>query len=300
MTEYFSMARLRAWLVGGVFAVLALPPLQAVADAGALRARHAELGEQLRNNSYQRAMFIDSAATDNALQGDVYAVLDHPFSKVSQALKDPAQWCDILILPFNTKYCHAQEGPGQHRLLVRIGRKSDQPVEQAYRLDFAHLTVAASSDYLESRLMAREGPIGTRDYRIVVSAIPLDANRSFLHLRYAYGFGMAGRLAMQAYLATAGADKIGFTVTGRDASGKPEYIRGVRGAVERNAMRYYLAIDAHLESLDAPREQQVEKRIQSWFSATERHARQLHEMDRSTYAAMKRAEYERQQTAQIQ
>jgi hypothetical protein len=196
---------------------------------------------------------------------------------------------------------HAQEGAGgADRLLVRIGRKSDQPVEQAYRLDFALQTVTASSDYLESRLLAREGPLGTRDYRIVVSAIPLDAGRSFLHLRYSYGFGVAGRLAMQAYLATAGSDKVGFTVTGRDANGKPEYIRGVRGAVERNAMRYYLAIDAHLDSLDAPREQQVEKRIQSWFSATERYARQLHEMDRSTYAAMKRQEYERQQTAQIQ
>jgi hypothetical protein len=36
--------------------------------------------------------------------------------------------------------------------------------------------------------------------------------------------------------------------------------------------------------------------LQSWFSATERYARQLHEMDRAQYIAMKRAEDLRQQT----
>ena len=104
-------------------------------------------------------------------------------------------------------------------------------------------------------------------------------------------------LAMQAYLATAGADKVGFTVIGKDGNGQPIYRGGVRGAVERNAMRYYLAIDAYLASLQAPADQQPEKRIQAWFNATERYARQLHEMDRGTYVAMKRGEYARQQAA---
>jgi len=70
---------------------------------------------------------------------------------------------------------------------------------------------------------------------------------------------------------------------------------GVRGAVERNAMRYYLAIDSYLDSLGAPAGQQVERRIQGWFNATERYPRQLREMDRPTYVAMKRNEVERQQ-----
>jgi hypothetical protein len=65
-------------------------------------------------------------------------------------------------------------------------------------------------------------------------------------------------------------------------------------------MRYYLAIDAYLGSLSAGKEQRVEKRIQNWFSATERYPRQLREMDRSTYVAMKKEEVERQQTALLQ
>lgn len=281
------------WLAGMAAAcVLALPGLQAQAqDAGSLRARHTQLAEQLRSNPYGRAMHIDSSESPGALQGDVYAVLDHPFAKVKEALRDPDAWCDIMLLPFNTKYCRASED----RLAVRIGRKYNQPVEQAYRIDFSFRNGVASDDYLETRLNAAQGPVGTRDYRIRVEAVPLDGGKTFLHLSYAYGYGTAGKIAMSAYLSTAGADKVGFGVTGRDASGKPMYQDGLRGAIERNAMRYYLAIDSYL---DAPGEQ-VDKRINHWFSATERYPRQLREMDRSTYVTMKKAEYERQQTAAL-
>ena len=37
-----------------------------------------------------------------------------------------------MLLPFNTKACSAQG----NRLSVRIGRKYNQPVDQAYALDF--------------------------------------------------------------------------------------------------------------------------------------------------------------------
>lgn len=283
-----------AWCL---FALVALP---ALADAASLRAKYEELRGELSDNVFQRAMHIDSSENDKTLRGDVYAVLDHSFNKVSQGMREPAQWCDILILPFNTKYCHAIEQGDSTRLAVRVGRKYDQPVEQAFRLDFAYRNLAASADYFESRLSAGKGPVGTRDYRIVVQAIPLDSGRTFMRLSYSYGVGTAGRLAMLAYLATAGADKVGFTVTGREADGQPRYIGGVRGAVERNAMRYYLAVDAYLDSLDAPQHLQVERRIQAWFNATERYPRQLHEMDRSTYVTMKRQEHERQQAVVLQ
>jgi hypothetical protein len=279
MTRSIRLARFLAGV--GTACLLALGSIAAHADAGSLRARHAELKPQLQGNSYGRQMFIDSAEGSNSLQGDVYAVLDHPFDKVKEALVDPRAWCDIMLLPFNTKACSAQG----NRLSVRIGRKYNQPVDQAYALDFGFSNLAASADYLETRLSAGQGPFGTRDYRIVVEAVPLDGGRTFMHMSYAYGFGGSGRFAMQAYLATAGASKVGFTTN------------GVRGAVERNAMRYYLAIDAYLDTMDVPQAQRVDKRINQWFSATERYPQQLREMDRNTYVTMKRQEYGRQTTA---
>jgi hypothetical protein len=279
----------------GLACLLGFMAPNALAGGSELRARYTELREQLRNSNFHRPLHIDSAQAGDTLRGDVYAVLDHPFKEFSGALKDPSDWCNILILPFNTKYCHAVGGQGAANLLVRIGRRSDQPVEDAFRLDFVLQPVAATAEYFESRLDASRGPVGTRDYRIVVAAVPLDAGRTFMHLSYSYGFGFVGRLAMQAYLATAGADKVGFTVAGRGAGGQPVYIGGVRGAIERNVMRYYLAIDAHLAALGAPPEQRLEKRIATWFGETERYPLQLREMDRASYIAMKRFESERQQ-----
>jgi hypothetical protein len=64
--------------------------------------------------------------------------------------------------------------------------------------------------------------------------------------------------------------------------------------VERNAMRYYLAIDAYLDSLAAPAGQQLDHRLKGWFDATEKYPRQLHEVTRDDYLRMKRDEVARQ------
>ena len=71
---------------------------------------------------------------------------------------------------------------------------------------------------------------------------------------------------------------------------------GMRGVVERNTMRYYLAIEAHLGALATPPPMQFQKRLHSWFTATEQYPRQLREVSRTAYFDMKRSEYLRQQT----
>jgi hypothetical protein len=124
----------------------------------------------------------------------------------------------------------------------------------------------------------------------MLEATPLDAGRSLLHLRYSYAFGFAGRVAMQAYLGTIASEKRGFTVVGKQADGRPLYIDGMRGLVERNTMRYYLAIEAYLGAQAAPQDR-LEKSLRDWFAAIERHPRQLHELEQGEYLAMKRKEY---------
>jgi hypothetical protein len=147
-------------------------------------------------------------------------------------------------------------------------------------------------------LTANNGPLSTHDYRIWIEATPIKDKRTFIHFSYAYSFGLAGSLTMRGYLATLGRDKVGFTVTGQMANGQPSYIQGVRGVVERNTMRYYLAIDAYLAALGLPLEEQLEKRLQRWYNGTDQYALQLHEVERVDYLEMKHKEYERQQMAQ--
>jgi hypothetical protein len=63
-------------------------------------------------------------------------------------------------------------------------------------------------------------------------------------------------------------------------------------------MRYYLAIDAYLGALSTTPRLQLQKRLQSWYVATEHYPLQLHEVSQTAYIDMKRSEYLRQQTAQ--
>ncbi len=172
-----------------------------------------------------------------------------------------------------------------------VGQKHHQSPNQAYRFAFDYTLVASRPDYLQLQLSAAEGPLGTSGYRLVLEVAALDAKRSIVHLSYAYDFGLAARLAMQGYLATLGRDKVGFSVVGRHSDGQPQYIGGTRGVIERNTMRYYLAIEAYLGALSLPPAQQFEQRLADWHRGVERYPRQLRELSRSEYLAMKRQQF---------
>ena len=81
---------------------------------------------------------------------------------------------------------------------------------------------------------------------------------------------------------------------------KPAYIGGMRGAAERNIMRYYLAIEAYQSSLAKPVAERLDSRLKHWFDATEEYARQLREVDKASYLSMKKDEHQRQRSAQLQ
>ncbi len=265
-------------------------------SAVALRAKYASLDERLQQNQFMRPLVLDSAETPNRLKGDIYAIVEYPFDAVRAGLSDPDHWCDVMLLHINTKYCRALAGPSGSTLRVNIGKKTPEELVDTVRVEFNFRVVAVTPEYFEVMLDARNGPMGTSDYRILLSAVALPNARTFLHLTYSYAVNFAGRLAVEAYLGTVGRGKVGFTATGKGADGRPDYVGGVRGMVERNTMRYYLAIDTFLEAALAAPAAQLEKRLQGWFTAVERYPRQLHEMDRGAYLKMKRAEHARQQT----
>ncbi len=279
--------------LAGLLGALAVPAAGAQ-DAAGLRARHTALRDALATSLFQRPLVLESAQADGSLKGDVYAVVAQPYSVVGPALQASSHWCDVLIVHLNVKQCRTSGSGAQAMVNLVVGRKFDQPVDDAYQVAFAYRVAASDPDYLQVRLDAEAGPLGTKNYRIVFEAVPLDATRSFVHMSYSYGYGMAARLAMEGYLATLGRDKVGFSVVGRKPDGSADYVGSVRGLVERNTMRYYLAIEAYLGALALPAAQQADKRMSDWYTATERHARQLHEMERDEYLAMKRKEVARQ------
>jgi hypothetical protein len=267
-------------------------------NAATLRAQYASMKGNLDRNQFGRPLIVDSRETTGQLQGNAYAVVDYPFSTVRTALNNADHWCDVLLLHLNTKYCRASAEEGGTILNVNVGKKTPEELADSTRIAFNYQVAAITPDYLKVKLDAKEGPMGTSNYRIAFDAVPLSKTRTFIHLSYSYSTSMTGRMAMRTYLSTAGSGKVGFTVVGKQPDGKPEYIDDVRGVIERNTMRYYLAIDAFLSALSAAPDAQFEKRIQTWFTSTERYARQLHEMERNEYLEMKRAENVRQLSLQ--
>jgi len=268
-------------LAGGAAATVAASP------AAELQARYQALTGALAHNAFGRPLALESRESAQQVSGDVYAVLDYPFATVSQAFANPRSWCDVLILHLNTKYCRA--GAGGHTLAVRMGRKNAHDLDDAFALRFDFRAEAPRPDYVAASATSPTGPLGSRDYRIAMQAMPLPDGRSFMRLHYSYAFGGVAKLATKGYLATAGSGKVGFTRVGKG------YVRGMRGAVERNSMRYYLAVESYLSSLAQPPGRQFSSRIERWFDATEQYRPQLHEIGRADYLAMKQREYARQQ-----
>ncbi|OHC62232.1 MAG: hypothetical protein A2045_15255 [Rhodocyclales bacterium GWA2_65_20] len=264
--------------------------------AATLRQRHVSMQEQLRTNQFGRPLVLDSIETADRLQGDIYAIVDYPLDKVSAGLASPDHWCDVMLLHINTKYCHAMAGPSGTVLRVNVGGKKQEALADSGRIEFRFSAAAATPDYFATALDAENGPLGTSDYRVRLEAVALPNARTFVHLTYSYTINLAARLAMKTYLGTVGNDKVGFTLSSTQVGGQASHIGGVRGLVERNTMRYYLAIDSFLGATDAVAAVRLEHRLQSWFTAVERYPRQLHEMDRAEYLEMKRAEHLRQQT----
>lgn len=262
--------------------------------AEALVAREKSLRDRLARNQFQRPLVLESTELNGALKGDVYAVVAQPYAVVGPAMQGMDHWCDILIIHLNVKNCTSRGAGAGSTLSVAVGRRFDQPIADTYLLDFSYRIVDNDPGYLRVQLNADVGPFGTRNYRFVLEAIPLGANSSFVHMSYSYTYGFAAQLAMQGYLATAGRNKVGFSIVEHQPDGTPVYLGNVRGLIERNAMRYYLAIEAYLGAYQSPARDQPEKRMRDWFAAVERYPLQLHEIERDEYLSMKRRELARQ------
>lgn len=280
--------------------LIGMPLLAQAEDAAqVLKARHLALSEELASNPFDRPLYLESSETKTSLEGEIYALVEQPFAVVGPSLQGIDHWCDILILHLNVKSCRNASTEAGSALSLSVGRKFDQPLADAYQFEFLYKVNASTPDYLQLQLTAAQGPLDTSRYRIVLEVVGLDSWRSFLHMSYSYAFGTAARVAMQGYLATSGRNKVGFSIVGSNAQGQPVYVGSTLGVVERNTMRYYLAIEAYLSALSAPAPDQLEKRLNAWYVAVERYPLQLHDLELGEYLNMKHKEIQRQQAAVV-
>jgi hypothetical protein len=259
-------------------------------EGAVLVAKYPAISPKLQKNQFAAPIYLESIESQGTQQVDMYGVFNYPFDTVRDALQSPANWCDITTLHINIKACTSSKTADQSLLTIYSGRKNYQPPADAYPLKLIFRVAAQQADYLEVTLNAADGPLRTKNHRIRLEAVPLDQGRTFVHFSYAYTHGAIANMAIKTYFATLARDKIGFSMV-PGSTGTPVFIGGVRGAVERNTVRYYLALQTYMETLRFPEAQRFEQRLSRWYDLTARYPRQLKELEKAEYLGTKRREH---------
>lgn len=255
---------------------------------------------KLDSSSFGLPLYLESVEHNDRVHVDVYGLFDYPFSKVANVLTVPANWCAIVPLHPNVKACTYKELPDTWTLTFYLGRKFYQPPEDAKQVNFQYRNTEQQQGYLNILLKAEEGPFATKDHKMRFEALAVDEATTFVHVSYTYSDSVALRLATKVYFATLGHSKVGFTVTGTDRNGKPVYIGGPRGSIERNAVRYYFAIQTFMHTSHYPEATRFSASINEWYDLTARYKKQLFDLDKKDYLTFKTAEHKNQLLLQQQ
>jgi len=255
------------------------------------------LGNKLEKSSFGIPAYLESSAGSSASDADIYGIVSYPFDIVRNELSVPVNWCNIVLPHINVRACTCEKLNDKWLLTIYSVNRFNQPLKDAYRMKFDFHTVVQQPEYFDISLDSHEGPFNTKDHRFGFEAIPIDNVRTFVHLSYSYNYSFLGYVAMKSYLALFGRGKVGFSIAGVK-EGNPVYVSGLRGAIERNVVRYYLGILAYLDTLKFAPEQRFGKRINKWYDLTGRYRKQFSEMGKEEYISFKKEDRENQMRLQ--
>ncbi len=238
---------------------------------------------------------VTSSEQDGVLSAQISSILHYPFNTVSSALAKAENWCQFTPLHFNIKACTYETQEGETQLTFYSGRKSYQSPEESFSMDYRFEALHQDERTLSLRLRAEHGPANTRDYRLMIDIMAVEEG-TLLHIHSSYRPSFLSALLTSSYLSTFGRNKVGFSRVASD--GESRLVQGIRGVIERNVMRYHLAIDAYLSSSPLSEPSRHEATLVNWFRLNEHYPEQLHEMAQSKYLMIKRKEWLNQQQLQ--
>jgi hypothetical protein len=280
------------WLATGAWLAMSVAAAQeAPSGAAALHAQFRSI--DARPGLGGLPLHVRVEEDKDLVRGEFHVSIPRSFTDVAALLRRGGEWCEIASLHLNIKACTHESSGELTRLTFYAGTKHYQPphLSRAYVYDLRVESQAAG--YIALILTPDAERQATGAYPMIVEAIAVGGNRTFLRLHYRQRLATLMRLAADGYFATFGRSKIGFSVAGTDREGKPVYARDLPGAIERNAVRYYLALQAYLESLDGAPGGRAEQRMNRWFDLTERYP-QLRELDKAVYLDNKTRERNQQ------
>ncbi len=237
---------------------------------------------------------LASYEQEDVLSAEVHSIVQTPFEEVTAALAQARNWCQVMPLHFNIKACTYKKHGSGDILTVYSGRKIYESPEDSYQMSYQFEVKQHDDKRLSLRLYAEHGPVGTSDYLIELDAVPV-AEGTLLRIHSSYRPSWLSSMLTGAYLSTVGSGKIGFSLV--EEYGELQPVQGIRGIIERNVMRYHLAINAFFSTQSLPEESRHEATLASWFKQNDSYP-QLHEMDEEEFLDIKRKEWQNQRLLQ--
>ncbi len=276
--------------------LLAGAPLTAWGSEGnalRLQSKYRALRDQARHGPFGVPLSVRSTAQDDQVAAEVEGIIEHPFEEVRAALGSPAAWCEFAPLHANVKACTFQRNADGVHLTLYVGRRFYQDPDQASPQMYTFTADARESGFLSVALSAPQGIFGTTAHRFQLEAAGAERS-TVVALRSSFVPSLLTRFLTTLYLATVGRNKVGFSREEDGPGAAPQYVKGFRGLVERNAMRYYLAFEAFLDMEPLPAAHRFDARINAVYDLMEQYPTQLHEMERGEYLDAKRRERDNQ------
>jgi len=237
-----------------------------------------------------RPLHVRSQIKGNRLQADVFAIKQQTVEELFDVLSVAKNWCQFVTLHLNIKACTYQSDK-QAILTFYAGRKFYQSAEDAFALQYQFQIKEKAKDYFKLLLSADEGPFSTSDYQIVVEVKSME-DKSIVHFSLAYSSSLTSRMGTSVYLSTIGSDKKGFSQRINER-GQSEFIQGTEGIIERNVMRYFLALNIYLKAVTADTKS-TQKLASDWYDESEKYSLQLHELEKKDYMSNKAREFSQQ------
>ncbi len=293
-----SMTRYIITIGVGLF-ILSATVSAALSDSRLLLNQYRQFSATTKPLDRNLALRIQSDEQGRRLRVDVYGIVNQPYPRVAEALSSPAAMCDFLILNMNVKTCTYEQVGRRLFMTIYIAGKNYAPLYRTLEIEPYFELQKKDRNYLKVLVASREASRGKTEYSVFVEAVPY-GKATLVRFSSKYFASRINKAATTAYLKTFALNKVGFTVIGRNNQGLPEYVRGMQGVIERNAVRSYLALQAYLETTDAPVNLRFESRLWRWFKLTNVYKRQLHEMHWQSYLLNKRREYQNQLMMQKQ
>jgi hypothetical protein len=88
---------------------------------------------------------------------------------------------------------------------------------------------------------------------------------------------------------------VGFSIINADTEASPKFIQGLRGVIERNAMRYVISVVSYLQADSTDPNQWLEPSLKRWYHYSEIFRAQLHDASLPQLLAIKTDEFKNQQ-----